>query len=336
MTAPDAIRNRLLAVIAALLAVAGLRWSQPVTMPLAAAIFLVAVVWPVKPWLDRKLLTPVSYAGAILTLALALTAFGGAVYLALAQTADGLAARQDQFRDFYEGYVAWAKAHGLPVPDEQADFGNLVGVARRLLGGLYTLLGYLGAIAVLVVLGLPEVPAFRHKIRDRLQGVDGQAVGETCGRIAAMFRGYVGVTVLVSLVTGLASAAWAFALGLDLALTWGVLNFLLNFIPVVGNILGIIPPTLFALLQFGGWTWPLVTFIGYAVLQVGISNFVYPWLQGQRLSLSPAVVIVALAFWSWVWGIGGALLAVPLTAAGTIICDQFGSTRWIAQLLRKD
>lgn len=67
----------------------------------------------------------------------------------------------------------------------------------------------------------------------------------------------------------------------------------------------------------------LVVFLGFAVLQIVISNFVYPTLQVRSLALSPVAIIVSLAFWSWVWGIAGARIPVPLTAALVIICQQF-------------
>jgi predicted PurR-regulated permease PerM len=94
-----------------------------------------------------------------------------------------------------------------------------------------------------------------------------------------------------------------------------------------------VPPTLYALIQFQGWTMPVIVFVGFAVLQIVISNFVYPMLQGRSLSLSPIAIVMALAFWSWVWGIAGALIAVPLTVALVIVCQHFSSTRWIATLL---
>jgi predicted PurR-regulated permease PerM len=74
-------------------------------------------------------------------------------------------------------------------------------------------------------------------------------------------------------------------------------------------------------------------FLGFAALQIMISNIIYPTLQGRSLALSPVMILVALAFWGWVWGIAGALLAVPLTAAIIIICERFRSTEWIALLL---
>ena len=77
----------------------------------------------------------------------------------------------------------------------------------------------------------------------------------------------------------------------------------------------------------------VVAFVGFSVIQVVISNFVYPTLQGRSLSLSPIAIVVALAFWGWVWGIAGGLIAVPLTVAIVIVCEHFESTRWVAVLV---
>lgn len=78
---------------------------------------------------------------------------------------------------------------------------------------------------------------------------------------------------------------------------------------------------------------PGIAFAGYAVLQIAISNFPYPWLQGRGLALSPLSIVGSLAFSSWVWGIPGALLGVPLTAATLIVCERFEATAWSAKLV---
>lgn len=331
----DTIRNRLLALIAGLLVVAGLRWSFPVTMPLAVAVFIVAAVWPIKPWLDQALPSSLSYIGTILVLVLIFAGFIAAVYLAISQVVQTFFRDQEQFRQLYEAYASWATERGLPVLGGQDGYGRLIALAQAVLARVYTVLAYLGFIAVLVILGLPEVPAFGHKVRDRLPAVDGRQVFDTVEQIAEKFRSYIGVTTLTSLITGAASAVWALAIGLDLALIWGVLNFLLNYVPMIGNIIGIFPPSLYALIQFQSWTMALVVFLGYAAIQITISNFVYPYLQGRGLALSPVAIVVALAFWGWIWGMAGVLLAVPLTAALVIICEHFRSTEWIAKLLSK-
>jgi predicted PurR-regulated permease PerM len=327
----DRLNNRLLSVIVGLLVVAALKWSYSVTMPLAAAVFVVAVVWPIKLGLDRHLPSWLSYCGTIVLLLLVFAGFVFAMYFSMAQVVQTLISRQAQFEQLYNNYAGWAQANGLPVLlGGGGGYIRLVSLLQTVLSSTYTVLAYLGSIAILVFLGLPEVPLFQRKIRDdRREVLD--AVEKTAGR----FRSYIGVTIVTSLLTGAASAVWSAAVGLDLALTWGVLNFLLNFIPVAGNIIGIIPPTIYALLQFQNWTMPVVVFLGYAIMQIGISNFIYPWLQGRGLSLSPVAIVVALAFWGWVWGIAGVLLAVPLTAALAIACDHFRGTEWITKLLSK-
>jgi AI-2 transport protein TqsA len=158
-------------------------------------------------------------------------------------------------------------------------------------------------------------------------------ITDVSAEIAARVRLYLGITTLKSVLTGIACGLWTVMLGLDLAIVWGVLNFLLNYVPVVGNLIGIIPPSLYALMQFQNWTIPAAVFVGLAVIQIAISNFVYPVLQGRGLSLSPVAILLAVAFWTWVWGIAGALIAVPLTVVLVVICEHFAGLRWITVLM---
>ena len=328
----NAIRNRLLAVVAVLLVIAGLRVSYAVTMPLAVAGVVIAAIWPVKPWLDRALPSSLSYVGTVLILLILVLGFLAAVYFSAAQVVRAFAQNWEQLERIYQTTTQWADRWGVPLGGE-AGYARLIGFGQALLANSYTVFAYLGLISLLVVFGLPEVPALRRKLRERLEPGDRRELIDAVDEIAGKIRQYLGVTTLTSVLTGVASAAWAFLIGLDLAIVWGVLNFLLNYVPVIGNIVGIIPPTLYALLQFQSWRTPVIVFVGYVVIQITISNFVYPMLQGRSLSLSAITVIVALTFWSWIWGIAGALIAVPLTVAFVITCEHFPSTKWIAILL---
>jgi predicted PurR-regulated permease PerM len=326
------IRNRLLALIALVLTVFALKWSYAVTMPLAAAVFIIAAVWPVKPLLDRVLPSSLSYAGTVLALLLVVALFGAGLYVATSQVVHTFSDRNVELRELYASFSEWARAHGVAMFQTDNGYGQLLGFAQLAIAKMYALLAYGGFVAVLVVLGLPEMPVLRKRLGETLEASDRREVLETVDAIADKFRRYVAVTTLTSLITGVASALWAYAVGLELALTWGVLNFLLNYIPIAGNIIGILPPTLYAALQFRDPTTTLVVFCGYAVLQIAISNFLYPLLQGRGLALSPLAIVVSLSFWSWLWGIPGALLAVPLTAAIVIVFERFAPTAWIAKL----
>ena len=331
---PDAfaIRNRMLAVITVLFIAAALRASYAVTMPLAASILVISAIWPVKPWLDRALPSGVSYTGTVLILLFILVSFVAALYFSTAQVVRAFAQNWERFETGYQSLTQWGDEWGLTIGGKEG-YARLIGFGEEVLSNAYTVVVYLGFIALLVVLGLPQVPALRNKIHEEFEAAHQREVIETVGEIASKVRHYLAITTATSLITGFASAFWAFAVGLDLALVWGVLNFLLNYAPIVGNLIGIIPPTIYALIQFQSWTVPLIFFVGLSVVQMVISNVISPMLQGRSLSLPTIVVVVALAFWSWVWGIAGALIAVPLTVALVTACEHFTSTRWIAILL---
>lgn len=323
----------MLAVILVLLVIAGLRASYAVTMPVAVAIVVIAAIWPIKPWLDRMLPSKISYLITILVLLFISVGFIAAVYFSAAQVVRAFVQNQEKFNSIYASMVERAALWGFEGFGGQESYARLITFGQTLLSNGYTVFVYLGFIAILVILGLPEVPALRKKTHAALAATDRRELIDIVDEIASKIRQYFGVTALTSLITGIASALWAFAIGLELALVWGVLNLLLNFVPLIGNFIGIIPPTLYAIIQFQSLTMTLVVFFGFAVLQILISSFIYPTLQGRSLSLSPIAIVVALAFWGWVWGIAGALIAVPLTAAIAVTCEHFRSTEWIARLL---
>jgi len=326
-------RTRLLALIATLLVIAALRAAYAVAMPLAFAAVIVAGLWPVKPRLDRWLPSWLGYTVLILLLVLVLAAFAAAIYLASAQVVRAFTENRDAFVRFYAGLSEWAGRWGLPLGE--TGLPRLVTFARSVLSGAYSLIVYLGFIGVLVIFGLPEVPAARRRMRAELDPGDRRTVFDAAEEIADKIRNYLGVTTLMSILTGVACGLWSLALGIDLAFVWGLLNFLLNYIPIVGNIVGIIPPVLYAAIESENPTLPLVALAGFAVIQIGISNFIYPLVQGRSLSLSPLGIVVSLAFWGWLWGIAGALIAVPLTATLVIVCERIPRAAWIAQLLSR-
>lgn len=326
------VQNRLLAVIVAILSMFALRATYDVTMPLAAAAVVIAAVWPVKPWLERFLPPSVSNVGAMLVPLAILAAFGAAISLAAAQVAQAFLSNADKFRRLYQSVAVWVEQSGGSIGG-QAGYGRLVDIAERILANAYTVFVYLGFVAILVIFGLPEARALRRKIGAQFGGGQRHEVVEAVDATATKIRQYLLITTLTSVLTGAACFVWSFAVGLDLALVWGLLNFLLNYIPVIGNLIGIFPPALYAFAQFDSWTAPLVIFLGFAVIQIVVSNLVAPAMQGRTLSLSPMAVILALAAWSWIWGVAGALIAVPLTSTLIIICQHFPSVRWIATLL---
>ena len=127
---------------------------------------------------------------------------------------------------------------------------------------------------------------------------------------------YLGSLFVISLSTGILVWGALEWLGIEFAFTWGLLAFLLNFIPTLGSIVASIPPVLMALVQHYPAIWPVVgVAIVLLVIQQIMGNLIAPKVFGDRLNLSPVVILLFLVFWGWLWGVVGALLAVPIAAA---------------------
>jgi AI-2 transport protein TqsA len=327
--------GRLLFVIAVVLVAAALRAAYPVAMPLAVALVVVAAIWPIKQWLERFLPPWLSYGGTIVALLVVSAMFVGGLWFSAAHVVNAFARNQARFYEMYESLATWRQRLGVDDLGGEQIYAELLGLAQTVLTNIYTILVYLGFILLLVILALPEVSFVRRKLAENLDGEERRDMLAVTDELAVKVRRYLGTTFLTSILTGVASAGWSLVVGLELALVWGVLNFLLNFIPLVGNVVGILPPTLYALVQFQDVSMPALVLVGFLVLQIAISNFIYPALQGHTLSLSPFAIVVALAFWTWMWGFAGALLAVPLTSACVIAADHFPGTKWIARLLAR-
>lgn len=129
---------------------------------------------------------------------------------------------------------------------------------------------------------------------------------------------------------------FALVIGLDFAIIWGIVTFLMNYIPTIGSVLSVIPPALFAALQFDGVTMPLVVLGGLSALQLVMGNYVDPLISGHYVSLPPFVVLFSVVFWGWLWGIPGAFLGVPITVGVVIVAEHFAATRWIARLVGEE
>lgn len=113
----------------------------------------------------------------------------------------------------------------------------------------------------------------------------------------------------------------------------GVLTFLLNFIPNIGSVLATLPPVAVALFQTGSALNALLVALALIVVQMIVGNVLEPRLMGKGLNLSPLLVLLSLLFWGWMWGVVGMLIAVPLTAAIKIACEQLEATRPVAVLM---
>jgi AI-2 transport protein TqsA len=137
----------------------------------------------------------------------------------------------------------------------------------------------------------------------------------------------------MSVLTGLFVYLFALITGLQFAAEWGVIAFALNYVPYIGPFIATLFPTLLAMTQFETWQAVIATFICLNIIHFVIGSYVEPRLSGSVLSISPFVVLFAIFFWSFLWGLFGTFIGVPIALAIVSFCDQAPSKRWVANLL---
>ena len=147
---------------------------------------------------------------------------------------------------------------------------------------------------------------------------------------------YLAVKTLVNVILGVMSYAVLWWFDVDFALFWALIIALLNYIPYVGSFLGVIFPVLLTLAQFGAWQTTLLVGSLLISAQFFVGNILEPKMIGRQVNLSPFVVLVALSLWGGLWGIPGAILAIPLTVMIAIVLGAFPATRPVAVLLAED
>jgi predicted PurR-regulated permease PerM len=155
-------------------------------------------------------------------------------------------------------------------------------------------------------------------------------------RIRNDIQKYISIKMFTSSLTGLLSYGFLLIVGVDFAGVWGLLIFLLNFIPTVGSIIATIFPAMIALAQADGYTLFLLVLVGIGVLQIAIGNILEPRLMGSSFNLSPIVILLNLGLWGYIWGVPGMFLCVPFLIIITIILSHFPQTRSIAIILSSD
>lgn len=331
----DRLRNRFLAAILVLLLIFALKASAPVTMPLAVALFVIILAWPLQHRLERVLPRWAAFTLTIAAMLALLAAFVGALSYSLDVVADKAPEYGTRLRVMADQALAWARDHHLPVPEDVGDrlSGSSLGTLQQLVRSLFDFLGGVVIVAALVILGLLEVRDYRDKLHQRFGGTVNARLLDVAESVAAQFRRFVEVRTLTSAMTAALTWLYCWLAGLDFAFAWALSAFFLNYIPTLGSVVSVALIALFAGLQFQSFLWAIATAIILAAVEITIGSFIDPRMQGRYLAISPFIVLLSIVFWGWVWGIPGALIAVPLTVTLIVSAREFDRTQWLAALL---
>ncbi|MFY0601320.1 MAG: AI-2E family transporter [Cyclobacteriaceae bacterium] len=141
---------------------------------------------------------------------------------------------------------------------------------------------------------------------------------------------YLSLKTLVSLLTGFASYIALLVLGIDGAIFWALLIFVLNYIPTIGSLIATIFPAIFAILQFGELAPFIYVLLSVGTIQIIVGNIIEPKIMGNSLNMSSLVVVLSLTIWGAIWGVMGMILSVPITVMMIIVCEEIPSLRFVA------
>ena len=333
---PNAANRVALALVAGILLAAALQFARAVAAPVAMSLFVIAVVWPLQRALETRLPRLLAMLVSVGVTFGAIGAVGWLITWEFGAVGRWLVANVGRFQSFYLQTTAWLEGHGVLLVGGLADQLNVVSLLRMfqdIAARINALVGFAVLLLIFTILGLLEVGDFKRKIQALGNGQAGTRFLRASESIAGKFRRYLVVRTIASIATGLAVWAFAAANGLDLAIAWGVLAFALNYIPVIGPLVATVAPTLFAGAQFESWQIALRVFIGLNVIQFVIGSYLEPRFSGASLAISPFVIVLSVFFWTFLWGIPGAFIGVPVTIAIVTLFESGPATRWVAALL---
>ena len=325
----------LLTAAAFVVIVAGMRAAEAIVVPFLLSVFVAIICAPSLFWLERRglprWLAMLIVIGAIIAAGIGMTALVGSSIREFSRDIPEYRAR---INAQVVPFVEWLRAKGMSIPTDQYmsyfEPGAAVQLVADLLNGFGRVLGNAFLIFLTVLFILLETASFPRKFRAVADDPD-----HALDRFSVFrenVKRYLVIKTVASLGTGIAIGLWLAVLGVEYPMLWGLLAFLLNYVPNIGSIIAAVPAVLFAAVQLGPGA-ALWSAAGYLVVNVLVGSIIEPRFMGRGLGLSALVVFLSLVFWGWVLGPVGMFLSVPLTMMIKIALDSRPDTHWIAVLL---
>jgi AI-2 transport protein TqsA len=322
-------------IIAGVTVVAAITYASKVFAPLALALFIIALVWPLQHWLQTRMPKLLALAITLLVTLAVGVAFGSLVAWGFGRVVRSLVMDAARYEAIYQQIVTWLDGHGVSIAGLWAEHFNvrwMLSTTQLLTGRVNTTLTFWLIASVYLMLGLLEVDAMRRRIEALDNREAARVVLDGSAMTAERFRTYMLVRTQMSLLTGMLVGAFAWFAGLQFAVEWGVIAFSLNYIPFIGPFIATLFPTLLAMAQFDSWQEVLTVFVCLNIIQFVIGSYIEPRIAGSMLSLSPLLVLFATLLWTFLWGLFGTFIGVPIVIAVLSFCSQHPSSRWIAEL----
>ena len=325
----------LLTVAAIVIIIAGIKAAEDIMVPFLLAVFIATVAATPIFWLSRSRV-PIAVAIALVSTGLIIVLLG--LGLLVADSVQQFSLQQSLYEERLRDLISFLgpilNRLGIPTSGDlvsaRFDPGNLLSLAANTVRGVGSALSNGFLILLTVIFIIAEASSFPTKLREVLTNPERDLAH--FDRFVANVNRYIAIKTTISVATGFTVTCFLALIGVDFPLLWGVLAFMLNYVPTIGSIIAAIPAVLLALIQLGSFS-ALATLAFYLLINAIMGNVVEPKYMGRELGLSTLVVFVSLVFWGWVLGPVGMLLSVPLTITAKIALEANPATRWIAYLL---
>lgn len=326
----------LLGICTAILILMAFYFARTVLAPVVFAVFAIALVWPLQAYLQARMPKLIATMMTVVVVIVVVTTLAALIGWGFGRAARWLLADLARFQEMYLQAAAWLEKHGFVITGVFGEVFNgswVVAMLQRVGSRLQGILSFAIVTLIYILLGLLEVDTIAAKLRGLRNKEIGESLIAAAGQAAVKLQKYMRVRSVMSVMTGALVYGFATLIGLPLAAEWGVIAFALNYIPFLGSFIATIAPTLFAFVQFESWEMALLVFVCLNVIQFVVGSYLEPRITGSALSLSPFLVLFAIFLWSFLWGISGAFIGVPIVIAILAVCEQYPASRWVSDVL---
>ncbi len=325
--------NYLITPAAFVVVVAGMRAAESLLIPFLLAVFIAVICAPSVFWLQRKGLPTICAVLAVTLIILGMeVALVTLIGTSINDFSSNLPFYQRRLTEEATNFVTLLNRMGIEFSAKSllsyVDPGAAMRLTANVLASLGSVLTNTFFIILTMVFILLEAATIPAKLKMAFDHVDDSKLHD----FTSSLNRYMAIKTAASFGTGLAVTLLLEILGVDYPILWGILAFLLNFVPNIGSIIAAIPPVLLGFIQFGPGKM-LAVVIGFTVINILVGNVIEPRYMGRGLGLSTLIVFLSLVFWGWVFGPIGMLLSVPLTMTMKIALESREDTRWLAILL---
>ncbi|KAF5087686.1 AI-2 transport protein TqsA [anaerobic digester metagenome] len=316
---------------AVVIVLAGARAATPILGPLLVAVFFAMITAPVMAWLTRRGIPRIP--AAILVVVGLIGIFAGVIaFLGVALT--GFIRSLPGYQAGLEEEIAVLADYGID-PDTFTIWDYIdQGFVIQQIAGIAREVGSIAVDAFLIFVGigflLIEAPRLTATLKKHL-GAE-STLYRHFSQSGRLLIDYVVVRTKVNLITGVGTGLFLAVLGVDFAVLWGFIAFVLSYVPYIGLVVAAIPPTLIALIEFGP-AGAVAVIAAVALIDAAAENLFLPRMAGRELNLSPFFVLFSVVFWGFILGTVGIFLAIPLTIAVKLSLDSWEETRWIGEMM---